>query len=398
MTDARFAGTVRRTPVTWLRYAQLGIVAFVIDGYAPTVQLLARDLDIPIGLASLHATAFGSGFIVGALIAPALARRISRARSILTGSVGVAVGLGCYLLGGHLAITLIGIGLTGIFATLVQSNAFADLSDNPLAVRARLLNEGSALSQIAGLTAPVLVGIASASVLGWRVGLAVAFVLVVGSLTLNAVTQRRGVQAQPPVVEGLPGSRDSFVIVWFSTILVLGIEFATALWAPVWLLHSGGVDVALATASPTCMLLGMVVSRLVLSRIASRTSQDALLIGSVLLSIVGFVALWLGPSLILGFGALFVIGLGVGGQFPLSLARLVTASNHRADTAAAASTFALGLAIAAGPACLALVEQVVGLRAAMLMIPAFGVAAVVLVLASTFDLPRIAWFARRDDS
>lgn len=397
MTDTRFAGTVKRTPVTWLRYAQLGIVAFVIDGYAPTVQLLARDLDIPMGLASLHATAFGAGFIVGALIAPTLARRINRARSILIGSVGIAVGLGCYLLGSHLTITLIGIGLTGVFATLVQSNAFADLSDNPLAVRARLLNEGSALSQIAGLTAPVLVGIASASVLGWRAGLAVAFVLVVGSLTVNAITEHHGAKAQPPIVEGVPRSSDSFVLVWFSTILVLGIEFATALWAPVWLLRAGGVDVALATASPTCMLLGMVISRLVLSRIASRASQDALLIGSVMLSVVGFAALWLGPSLILGLIALFVIGLGVGGQFPLSLARLVTASNHRADTAAAASTFALGLAIAAGPACLALVEQMVGLRAAMLMIPAFGVAAIVLVLASAFDLPRIPWLTKRDD-
>ncbi|SFS00168.1 Predicted arabinose efflux permease, MFS family [Agrococcus baldri] len=398
MTDARIAGAVRRTPVTWLRYAQLGIVAFVIDGYAPTVQLLAHDLDIPMGLASLHATAFGSGFIVGALVAPALARRINRARSILIGSVGIAVGLGCYLLGSSLAITLIGIGLTGIFATLVQSNAFADLSDNPLAVRARLLNEGSALSQIAGLTAPVLVGVASASVLGWRVGLAVAFVLVVGSLMVNAITLRRGPKAQTKVVEAVAGSSTSFVIVWISTILVLGIEFATALWAPVWLLQFGGVDVALATASPTCMLLGMVVSRLVLSRVASRVSQDALLIGSVMLSIVGFFALWLGPSLILGFSSLFVIGLGVGGQFPLSLARLVTASNHRADTAAAASTFALGLAIAAAPACLALVEQLLGLRAAMFMIPAFGVAAIVLVIASTFDLPRIAWLKTRGDS
>lgn len=398
MTDARLAGSARRTPVTWLRYAQLGIVAFLIDGYAPTVQLLARDLDIPVGLASLHATAFGSGFIVGAFLAPALARRINRARSILVGSIGIAVGLGCYLLGGHLAITLIGIGLTGAFATLVQSNSLADLSDNPLAVRARLLNEGSALSQIAGLTAPVLVGIASASMFGWRVGLGVAFVLIAGTLVMHAVTGRRVVESQPAVTESAPVSSSSFAIVWFSTILVMGIEYATALWAPVWLLHSGGVDVALATASPTCMLLGMVVSRLMLSRLAERASQDALLIGSVVLSIAGFAALWLGPSLILGYAALFVIGLGVGGQFPLSLARLVTASNHRPDTAAAASTFALGLAIAAGPACLALVEQLVGLQAAMLMIPAFGVVAIVLVLASTTDLPRAARFMKRVDS
>lgn len=377
-----------RAPVTWLRYAQLGIVAFVIDGYAPTIQLLAHDLDIPIGVATLHATAFGIGFIIGALGAPALAHRINRARSIQLGSIGIGVGLSCYLLGSHIALTLIGIGLTGIFATLVQSNAFADLSDRGPAVRARLLHEGSALSQIAGLTAPVIVGTASASVLGWRAGLAMIFALVLGSLVASVITQRRGAGAQQETDDGEPALRASFVIVWLSTILVLGIEFATALWAPVWLHHAGGVDLSLATASPTCMLLGMVIGRLVLSRVGSRTSQDVLLISSVLLSIAGFVVLWLAPSVIVGVGSLFVIGLGVGGQFPLSLARLVTASNHRPDTAAAASTFALGLAIAAGPACLALAEQMLGLQTAMLLIPALGVGAIVLVLASSFGLPR----------
>ncbi|WP_405216986.1 MFS transporter [Agrococcus sp. Ld7] len=390
MTGARSREGLGRTPLIWLRYAQLGIVAFVIDGYAPTVQLLARDLDIPMALASLHATAFGTGFIVGALVAPALARRATRARSIVIGSAGIALGLGCYLMASHLALTLLGIGLTGAFATLVQSNAFADLSDQPPVVRARLLNEGSALSQIAGVTAPVLVGIASASMFGWRAGLAMAFVLVAGSLIANTLTSRRAAAAPPAAASGEPGPRASFVIVWMGTILVLGIEFATALWAPVWLHDAGGVDLALATASPTFMLLGMVIGRLALSRSPSRISQDALLLGSILLSIAGFFVLWLSPSSISGLAALFVIGLGVGGQFPLSLARLVTASNHRADTAAAASTMALGLAIAAGPAALALAEQLLGLGSAMLLIPAFGVAAIVLVLASSFDLPRNA--------
>ena len=380
-----------RTPATWIRYGQLGLVAFLIDGYAPTVQLLARDLQVPMEVASLHGTAFGIGFILASFLSASITRRFGRVRTIQTGALGLCLGTLLYVVSPSVTGTLAGIAIAGCFGTLIQSTAFADLADRHGRWARAALNEGSAVSQAAGIAAPILVAAASASVFGWRVGMAVVFLLAAVLGVAEAAAARSAKKASlikepQTATPQRPGKSTRFSprfwIVWGSMTAVLGIEFAMAMWSPVWLVSQSGLSSAVATSGPALMLGGVLLGRFTVSRMAVRWGADVLLIASILVSACGFILFWWTSIPVIALAALAVVGLGIGGQFPLSLARLIASSAGQADRASALGTLALGLAIAGAPLGLGLLQQGLSLSTAFLLVPALAATSLILVVLS----------------
>ncbi|MDH2443411.1 MFS transporter [Amnibacterium sp. CER49] len=373
-----------RTGTTWVRYGQLGLVAFVIDGYAPTVRLIGRDLRVPLALAALHATAFGIGFMLGPFATTWLTARVGRVATAWIGAAGLCAGVLLYLAGGVLPVTMLGIAVAGFGGTLVQSAAFADLAVVHGPNGPRALSEGAAVSQAAGVVAPLAVGAASATVLGWRAAFAVVLALAALLGLLGAVGSRRAAtagdgarQSRPaPIRRRLPGR---FWGVWCSFAVVLGVEFCLSVWAPV-LLAARHVPDALATASLALMLTGIMVGRLLIGPLTRRLRVDVLLLASIAVSLAGFAVFWTATQGWLAVAALGVAGLGIAGQSPLSLARLVAASDDRPDDASASASFALGIAIAGAPPLVGALGDLVGVRVGLLLVPALGVVAAVLVL------------------
>lgn len=385
-----------RTGATWFRYGQLGLVAFVIDGYAPTVRLVARELHIPVSLGSLHATAFGVGFIVASLVAPRLTRAVGRIATGWWGALGLCIGVSLYLLSPVFAGTLTGIGIAGFSGTLVQSSAYAHLSESHGVHSPRAMSEGSAMAQAAGVFAPVAVGVASTTVLGWRGGLALDIVLVaLLASTAWASARRTGGSQQPTEAapdRRLPHHGDQslparFWGVWVSVVVVLGIEFCMSVWAPVELAHRPGFPDALATASPAFMLGGMLIGRTAMGRLTQRWSVDRLLTASIATSLIGFALFWAVPVEWISVCSLTIAGLGIAGQFPLSLARLVAASGARHDSASAWGSLALGIAIAGAPALLGVIGAAVGVTIGLLLVPVLCAVSGVLVLATPTGVP-----------
>ena len=337
---AATAAPFTRSATTWIRYGQLGLVAFVIDGYAPTLRLVAQDLRIPLALMALHATALGLGFILGPFAATRLTGRFGRPSTAWTGAAGLSAGVLLYLTSSALPGTLSGMFIAGFAGTLVQSAAYADLAVTHRANSARAISEGSAVSQAAGVLAPLAVGLASLTVLGWRAGLAVVILLagLIGSASAlhrcrTEPASARG--ARPDTTPPAPAA--SAVLGGVGSLAaVLGIEFCLSVWAPVELSTRPGVPGAVASASPALMLVGIMGGRLLLGPLTRRWSVDLLLLVSIGLSAAGFAVFWCTPQPWLGLVALAVAGLGVAGQFPLSLARLVQVSGGRPDDASAA--------------------------------------------------------------
>ncbi|MBF4616031.1 MFS transporter [Curtobacterium sp. VKM Ac-1376] len=382
-SSPRTAGPFVRSATTWIRYSQLGLVAFVIDGYAPTVRLVARDLHVSTAVASLHATAFGIGFVLAALGSGGAVRRFGRIRVAWVGVGGLCAGVGLYVTGASIILTLVGIAVAGLAGTLVQSAAYADLADVHGPNSPRALSEGSAVSQVAGIIAPVAVGAASVTVLGWRAGLAVVIVLA-GAVSLAAAVRHCAypVSSSGRRREGHgPRGRMSrrFWGVWASFVLVLGIEFCLSVWAPVELSARGDVGDAVATASPAVMLAGMTVGRVAVGALTRHVSVDVLLLTSIAVCVVGFTVFWIAPSGPVAIAALAVVGLGIAGQFPLSLARLIAVSGGRPDDASAWGSLALGVAIAGAPVLLGFLGNVVGVRGGLLLVPALCVVSGALV-------------------
>lgn len=355
----------------------------VIDGYAPTVHLVAQDQGIPVALASLHATGFGVGLIVSSLISSLTVGRLGRSAAIAFGLLGLSVGVGVYLLSPALPGTLLGITLAGFFVTIVQSSGYADLAMQFPGEQARILSEASAFSQAAGALAPVIIGLAAGSALGWRAGFAVA---IVAAVTFSAVEfigrRRRGLPMLQPMRLAQDHQRSRLPlriwVMWLSMVTALGIEFALSLWVPSWLTIRFGASESGATISLSALLVGLMLGRIVAARLSAVLSTDLMLVAAAAICVVGFAVFWVSPWMLLSVAVLFCIGFGMAVHYPLSLTKLIEGSNGHTDRVTAMGSLAVGCAVAAGPLLLGGLERAFGLERAMLLVPVLAIVSISL--------------------
>ncbi len=358
----------------------------VIDGYAPTVHLLASDLGIPVALASLHATGFGAGLIVSSLVSSLIVGRIGRSAAIALGLVGLSVGVAVYLASPALPGTLAGIMLAGFFVTIVQSSCYADLALQYPGEKARILSEASAFSQGAGVLAPLIIGMATGTAFGWRAGFAVAILAALTCSLVELIGQRRRRRPFFDVERHGHGHRRGrlpmrFWVMWVSMVTALGIEFAMTLWTPSWLVARLGLPESAATVTLSAILLGIMVGRILAARLSAVLSADAMLAAAALICVVGFGGFWFSRWLPLSIALLFAIGVGIAGHYPLSLSKLIEGAEGLTDRATAMGSLATGTAVALGPLLLGGLERAFGLQWAILLVPALAVVSISLLAA-----------------
>lgn len=367
-----------RDKTTWIRYGQLGAVAFLIDGYAPTVSLLAQDLGLSRAQASLHGGAVGIGILLAGSLSPRLSGLFGRNAVTWLGLFGMSAAVSLYCLGGNLILTLFGIGAAGFFGSLVMAAGNADLSALHRSKGPQALNEGAAVSQGFGLLAPAVLGLAAASMLGWRAGLMVLVLLTV-ILAVSALRYRCERAAAADAIQVLPGAGPRsrlpprFWAVWACLVCLLGIEFSMTMWTPAFLIERTGLDAPLATASVSVTLLGIMHGRFVFARLASVERLDALLVVAILLTLAGFVVFWSATTAAVAVPALFIIGLGISGHYPLSLARMIHSSKNMTDRATASASVGMGLALALAPITLGSLGDGLGIIPAMMLVPVLAV-------------------------
>lgn len=383
-----------RDNVTWIRYGQLGLFAFLIDGYAPTVALLASDLKLDLPLAALHGTAFGLGLLLAGMASAALSRLIGRSASSWVGVLGICCGVTVYVSSSSsFAFTLAGIGLAGMAGAVTLAAANADLSERHAFLGPRALNEGAAVSQGIGITAPLIIGAFAATAAGWRSGLLVIIALAVALAGAAVLRFRAGGGTQPLASGSVPRDSPStrlraqflsgrFGVAWLSTVIVLGIEFSLMMWSPTFLMGQTGLSTSWAMAAVSVALAGMMLGRFAFAPFTNAHNLDRLLALAVLIFLTGFSVFWLSTSTPLSLAALLITGFGISAQFPISIARLVHLSGGKADVAAASATMALGLAVASAPLLLGLLGGIWGIRTGILLAPALGVTTLLLLVLS----------------
>jgi MFS family permease len=384
---SRTTGGLLRDKTTWIRYGQLGVVAFLIDGYAPTVSLLAQDLGLSRAQASLHGGAVGLGILLAGSLSARLAGFLGRNAVTWLGLFGMSAAVSLYCLGGNLTLTLLGIGTAGFFGSLVMAAGNADLSALHRSKGPQALNEGAAVSQGFGLLAPAVLGLAAASILGWRAGLMV-LVLLTGVLAISGLRSRGGRTAEEVSAEASPTPCTAsarrlpprFWVIWVCLVCLLGIEFSMTMWTPAFLIERTGLDAPLATASVSVTLLGIMLGRFVFARLASAERLDALLMVAILLSLAGFIVFWLATSAAVAVPALFLVGLGISGQYPLSLARMIHSSKNMTDRATASASVGMGLALALAPITLGSLGDRLGIVPAMMLVPLLAVVSAAIVV------------------
>lgn len=356
---------------TWLLYAVLACLGFMLNGLGAVLAPLQADLQVSRAQVAFYPSLFAAGLLAVGVVGGALVARAGR-------PVALQAALAAMLLGGSLLavparpITLTGAVLLGAGAALLIQLVPALLAGlHPQAVTSAV-GEANAASSVAAMLASLTVAATLAGGLGWRLGYLALPLAALAVLLLGA--RRTALPAAPDLQPGSPtGDRVAAPILgpWTDVLLAVSVEFCMVFWAPSALAdwHQATADQAPAVAA--LFLVGMAGGRALAAPITRRlpTARAVLVAGSGLAA-AGFAGFWAAPTLALAGVGLLLAGLGVALLYPATVSRAVAAWPHAPDRAAARAALASGLAIGGAPYLLAqLADATGGLRPAYLLVP-----------------------------
>jgi predicted MFS family arabinose efflux permease len=315
---------------------------------------------------------------------------IGRRGSLWTGTGLLCLGVVGLCSVRFLAVTLLSAALCSFAGTLLLNGVNATLMDRHHQAGPAAITEANAGAGMAGILAPLVVGAAVAVGLGWRAGLLVTVLLAaLAALVFHGVRVPEASAVDPDQhPHGVRRLSRQFWLTWSLVVCVVGVEFCLSLWASDLLRSRTGLPAGAATAGFSAVLVGLTISRLVGGRLAVRREIDGLLVRGLVVLLAGFTVFWLAQTAWLAIAGLVVAGLGLGVQYPLSVARAIATAPGRTDLAATRVSLAAGIASGCAPFLLGFAADRVGTHTAFLLVPALIVAAMVLLAVSHPGLPR----------
>ncbi|HEX7104940.1 MAG TPA: MFS transporter [Acidothermaceae bacterium] len=363
-----------RDRLTWTVYLQIAIYGYFLYAFTPSVNLLRDDEQISRAVSGLHGTGLAVGAITAGLIAPRLSARIGRMRSIWLSLLVLCVGIGIFVSGHVVGVTIAGAIVAGLGGTVVVNLTAAVLTAHHGANGGAAVTQANGFGSGVGIFAPLLISAAIAIGLGWRAGILVAVVLAIG---VAAVFLRRDdgpAQTLDRDAPQLAGTRLGMLFWWSWSVLVMttAIEFSMTIWTSDVLQNHDGLSKGTAATGVTAIVAGMTLGRLASTRFTTRYSIDALLVSVFGVTVVGFATFWATSLPALGFVGLFITGIGISLQFPLAITRLIGFSHGRADLATGYGSIGTGLSVGLAPFGLGAFADHVGSHTAMLVVPLFA--------------------------
>jgi predicted MFS family arabinose efflux permease len=367
---------------TLVSFAALASWSWFVYGFGASLALLRDDQGTSAWIGGLHGTALAAGGIVGALVTPRLNHRFGRGPVARAAVIGTALCIVAYTRPGlTVGWTLAAIFVTCFFGNIlvVGVNSFLASHHGPASPAA--FTESTGLAALMGLLAPLGIGFAATTVLGWRTGLLVS---VLAFAIIEVCRGRRlAVYGGPGEVltrkEGgaLPG------LTWWALtagMTYIGAEFCLSLWGADLLRERAGLSPAAAAAGLSTVLGGLFVGRLLGVRLAERMSTERLLRISLVSGLLAFGVVWIAtvPAVILTF--LFLTGVGLSLTWPLSMSRIIRAAAGNTDRASAMALAFTTTAIGVAPFLLGSLTRSVSVHAAFLIVPVLLVVTLVLVV------------------
>jgi predicted MFS family arabinose efflux permease len=371
-----------RDRLTWLTYLQLGCYGYFLYGFGPTLSLLRDEQQVSRSVAGLHGTSLALGSLLSALVVAPLVVRFGRTAVMWAGLAGLCAGIAVYTSTTVLAATLLGVFVGAVGGSFVVVSSAPVLSDHHRESGPSAISEANAVAAGVGTVAPVVVGACVGLGLGWRP----ALLLLLPVVLMLALVGRDVRAPRPPERTGGAERRGrlprGYWVSWGVVTAGIAVEFCLVLWTAEVLRERAGLAPGPAAAGVTALVAGMAAGRVAGGRLALRWPVDTLLYGAIATTAAGFVALWLTSRAAVALPALLVCGLGIALFYPLGIARAIDASEGRPDQASARAGLGAALASGAGPFALGALADVVGLHAALLVVPGLLVVAAVGIRAS----------------
>jgi predicted MFS family arabinose efflux permease len=294
------------------------------------------------------------------------------------GSFGLAAGVTLLALSGRFESALIAVLGMGTCSSLTQVMIQAVLSDRHAERRSIALTEANVAASLSTTLTPLVIGGLQSTGLGWRMVPA----LVVLFLTLLAFVFYRQPIPERPVMSAASREEQGrlpvgFWLYWIVLFFVVAVEMSLVVWSTDFLdsiVGLGRTDAVLGySAFPAAMLVGRVAG----SRLTRRASSLSLLLMALGVTLAGFPLFWLARLPALNILGLFITGLGVANQYPLTLSLAIGLAPDQSNQASARVSMGVGTALLTAPLLLGWLADRLSLQVA------YGLVAVLMIVAVT---------------
>jgi fucose permease len=367
---------------TLVSFASIALWSWFVYGLGAALAFLTDEQDSPTWLSGLHGTSLAVGGVIGALLAPRLNGRFGRGAVTRVGVLGCAVTITLFCLPVPSAAWTIGwLFVATFFGNLLVVGVNAFVGTHQGAASAPAFTESAAVNALAGLLAPLAIGAAAATLLGWRAGVLAAVVAfcAVEIWRGRSVTSYGGPgQVETRRSSGIMPRRTYWAV--GASMCYIGAEFCISLWGVQLIEERAGLSAAAASAGLGTFLGGLFVGRVLGSGPARRLDSEVLLRWVLGAGIVTFGLTWVAASAWLLLPSFFLTGVALSLSYPLTLARVLRAAGGRVDRAAAINLAASTAAIGAAPFVLGGLAGSVSVHGAFLIVPALLLVALLLVV------------------
>lgn len=357
-------------------YVDLAVVGYLLYGVGAVTAFLAAALALSDAEAALHSSLLAVGLLaagfgtdrVDTAIGPRRANIVAYALLAL-GSVSIVTALAYPL-------TLAGAGSIGLGVGLLLAHANRALTRGGGTLAQLRMNRSGLIAMVGSMSVPVVIWLGDVVSVGWELAFVVAGGLIVAGLYAMRWRQDVTVTVQPLADGRL---QRGFWLTWWLVVLGVSIEFGIVFWASTLVERQIEVSLFDATLVSASFYVGMATTRLALSfqLLGGRDPVTLIRVGFAV-AIVGALVAWAADSVVLATLGIFLGGIGIGCQYPLGIAVALALAPGLEDLGSARLIVASGAAILVAPFVLGLAADAAGVSAAWLLLPAIGVAALVL--------------------
>ena len=375
--------TIVRDRPTWFTHTAFFAFGWTFYALGPAFAFLRDEQQTTRLVSSFHSVALAVGTLLSGLFGAAITRRIGRGRTLKSGMLLVSAGVIWLCIGPSVWWTIPSVVLIGFGGSSLINNGVAFLQAHHHEAPAAAISESTGVSGIANLVAPLGIGAAVAIGFGWRFATLLAVPMFIGALLLRfdgSILNRA--QGTHKTIGRLSAQ---YWKAWLVLVSCFGAEYTLALWSVDLLKTRAGLSAAAAAAGLAAFTAGITLSRLLGSRLLQGADSERVLRGALLLPAIAWCGLWFSQTWVVMLPSLVAIGAGVGLHFPLSMARLMRASEGKPDQATARSALAASLAAAAAPTGLGALGDMYGIHTAFILVEVFLLLA--LVMASIWRVP-----------
>jgi predicted MFS family arabinose efflux permease len=358
---------LKRDSLFWTVAGQATILNFFLGGFGPAQNLLREEQGTSLTIAGLHGTMMGLAAILAGFIHPQLNHKYGRRNTSWLGLTIFIIGIPFFSLGQSIKFTLPAILITSIGFNFVILNMVTLLSHHYPETPDLAVSQSNGINALGFVFGTVLVGTLASLGISWRIGL---LLCIPAALILYIYGKDKIIDnhvADAPKQSGKLGAK--FWISWFGFFATISSEFATSFWSAALLSNRTGASAAFSTLCVAALGTGFGIGRWFIPIWMKNTLLDTRLKTILSIQLISFMLYWLSHNLIFSLIMLLFVGIGISGQFPMTMVRILKLSGNKPDLAMGKSAFAAGLAIALAPFMLGFLGDRIGISKAYLMVP-----------------------------